>query len=484
MKRFVEGLDRSQSLLFPERLDDYIGEDNRVRVIDVFVDELDLGSLGFESVEPALTGRPRYPATLLKIYIYGYLNRVPSSRRLERETQRNIELIWLTGQCKPDFKTLADFRKDNGPAVRRVCSQFVLLCRRMQLFTDAVVAIDGSKFKAVNSRDRNLSEAKLKARMQQLESSVARYLDELDRADREPGQLPEARVARLQRKIASIREHMQQLASWGDVMRETPGQQLSMSDSDARSMATHGRGSGVVGYNVQMAVEAANHLIVAHEVTNEGHDRHRLASTADAAKTGMACDQLTVIADRGYYNGEQIFACEKNGVMPLVPKTQTSSSTAAGRFDKRDFRYDANSDTYRCPANEEANRRMTTVEDGSIMHIYWSTACPTCPLHNACTTARHRSIRRWEHEAVLETMQQRLDHHPEAMRVRRQTVEHVFGTLKAWMGSTHFLMRALPKVATEMSLYVLAYNMKRVMKLTRNFYILRNQAEITVASNA
>jgi transposase len=221
MKRFVEGLSRSQSLLFPERLDDYIGDDNPVRIIDVFVDELDLGSLGFESIEPALTGRPRYhPATLLKIYIYGYLNRVPSSRRMERETQRNIDLIWLTGRCSPDFKTLADFRKDNGPAIRRVCSQFVLLCRRMQLFTDAVAAIDGSKFKAVNSRDRNLSEAKLKARMKQLESNVARYLDELDRADGEPGQLPEARVAHLKRKIATVREHMHQLADIGEISED------------------------------------------------------------------------------------------------------------------------------------------------------------------------------------------------------------------------------------------------------------------------
>ncbi|HKT26559.1 IS1182 family transposase [Dyella sp.] len=466
MKRFVDSVDRSQAVLFPERLDDYIDEDNPVRVIDVFVNELDLGNVGFDGVTPAPTGRPGYhPNILLKIYIYGYLNRIPSSRRLERETQRNIELIWLAGRCSPDFKTLADFRKDNGAAIRRVCGQFVLLCRRMQLFTDAVAAVDGSKFKAVNSRDRNLSEAKLKARIQQLESSVARYLDELDRADREPGQLPEARVAHLQRKIATVREHMAHLKSLGDAMRRTPDQQLSMTDPDARSMATHGRGSGVVGYNVQMAVEAANHLIVAHEVTNEGHDRHRLASTAGAAKTAMACDELTVIADRGYYKGEEILACEQNGITPLVPKTQTSSSMAAGRFDKRDFRYDANRDSYRCPANEEAPRRMTTIEDGSMVHVYWPSTCPACPLRSACTTARYRRIRRWEHEAVLDTMQRRLDHHPEAMRVRRQTVEHVFGTLKAWMGSTHFLMRTLPKVATEMSLYVLAYNMKRVIKI-------------------
>jgi hypothetical protein len=356
---------------------------------------------------------------------------VPSRRRLERETQRNIELIWLTGRCAPDFKTLADFRKDNGTAIGRVCSQFVLLCRRMQLFTDAVAAIDGSNFKAVNSRDRNQSQAKLKARMQQMEASVARYLDELDRADHEPGQLPEARVTHLQRKIATVCEHMQQLAALGDAMRQAPDHQLSMTDPDARSMATHGRGSGMVGYNVQIAVEAANHLIVAHEVTNEGHDRHRLARTADATKKAIACDALIVIADRGYYTAEQILACEQNGVTPSVPKAQTSSSTAAGRFDKRDFHYDALRDRYRCPANEEAPRRMTTVEDGLSIQVYGSSACPACPLRSACTTSRYRRIRRWEHEAVLETMRQRLDHHLHAMRGRRQTVEHVFGTLKA-----------------------------------------------------
>lgn len=466
MKRFVEGVDRSQSVLFPERLEDYIDEDNPVRVIDVFVDELDLGGLGFDGVTPAATGRPSYhPGTLLKIYIYGYLNRVPSSRRLEREAQRNIELIWLTGRCAPDFKTLADFRKDNGLAIRRVCSQFVLLCRRLRLFTEAVVAIDGSKFKAVNSRDRNLSEAKLKARLQQLETSVGRYLTELDRADREPGQVPDARVAHLKRKIATVREHMQHLVGLGEAMRESPDHQLSLTDPDARSMATQGRGSGVVGYNVQVAVDATHHLIVTHEVTNEGHDRHRLASTASDAKQAMGHEQLTAIADRGYYKGEQILACEQNSITPLVPRPQTSSSQAAGRFDKRDFRYDAARDTYVCPAQQEAPRRMATVEDGATIHVYWSSACPACPLRSACTTGRHRRIRRWEHEAVLEAMQRRLDQQPDAMRVRRQTVEHVFGTLKAWMGSTHFLMRRLPKVATEMSLQVLAYNMKRVIKI-------------------
>ena len=466
MKRFVEGADRSQSVLFPERLDDYIEEDHPVRVIDVFVDALDLRELCFAGVEPAATGRPAYhPATLLKIYIYGYLNRVQSSRRLEREAQRNVELIWLTGRCMPDFKTIANFRKDHGAAIRRVCSQFVLICRRMKLFTEAVVAIDGSKFKAVNSRDKNLTNAKLKARLEQLETSVARYLAELDRADREPGQVPAARVKHLAQKIATVRDQVQQLNALGKTMRESPDQQVSLTDPDARAMATHGRGSGIVGYNVQAAVDAEHHLIVAHEVTNEGHDRHQLSTMAKNAKEAMDKGVLTALADRGYYKGEELLACEQSDVTPLVPKPLTSSSKANGRFDKRDFRYVAEHDVYQCPAGEQAPRRMSTVEDGKTIHVYWSSACPTCPLRSQCTTGRYRRIRRWEHESVLEKLQTQLDERPEAMRIRRRTVEHTFGTLKAWMGATHFLTRTLPKVATEMSLHVLAYNMKRVMKI-------------------
>ncbi|MBB6249466.1 IS1182 family transposase [Rhodanobacter sp. A1T4] len=466
MKRFVEGVDRSQNVLFPARLDDYIEEDHPVRVIDVFVDELDLRGLGFAGVEPASTGRPAYhPATLLKVYIYGYLNRVQSSRRLEREAQRNIELIWLTGRCIPDFKTIADFRKNNGVAIRRVCSHFIVLCRQMKLFTDTVVAIDGSKFKAVNSRDKNLTQAKLKARLEQLEASVARYLAELDRADRAHGRVPAIRVKHLTQKITAVREQVKQLNALGKVMQETPDKQVSQTDPDARAMATHGRGSGIVGYNVQAAVEATHHLIVAHEVTNEGHDRHQLTAMALRAREAMDQDTLVAVADRGYYKGEELLACEQVGITPLVPKPLTSNSRANGRFDKRDFYYLTDRDAYQCPAGEQANWRMRTIEGSMNIDVYWSSACPNCPLRDQCTTARYRRIRRWEHESVLETLQCRLDERPDAMRVRRQTVEHIFGTLKAWMGSTHFLMRTLPKVATEMSLHVLAYNMKRVMKI-------------------
>jgi transposase len=295
MKRYVEGENRSQSTLFPESLDDYIVEDNPVRVVDVFVDELDLKTLGFEGAEPEATGRPPYhPATLLKIYIYGYLNRIQSSRRLERESQRNVELIWLTGRLMPDFKTIADFRKDNGKAITRVCREFVVLCRSLSLFSEAIVAMDGSKFKAVNNRDKNFTDRKLKARMQQLEESVARYLADLDRADRDPVAVTESRIEHLKSKVATVKEQTKRLRQIGEQMAQAPDGQVSLTDPDARSMATSGRGTGVVGYNVQTAVDAQHHLIVCHEVTNVGHDRTQLSCMAKQTREAVGTQKLMI----------------------------------------------------------------------------------------------------------------------------------------------------------------------------------------------
>jgi transposase len=466
MKRFIQSEDRSQSTLFPECLDDYIADDNPVRVIEVFVDELDLGTLGFEGAEPKATGRPAYhPSVLLKIYIYGYLNRLQSSRRLERETQRNLELIWLTGRLTPDFKTIADFRKDNGPGIRRVCREFIMLCRNLDLFSEAIVAIDGSKFKAVNNRDKNFTERKLQARMEQLEESVGRYLAELDRADREPAAVSEGRVSRLKEKITGLKAQMRRLNQVGEQMQAAPDRQVSLTDPDARSMATSGRGTGIVGYNAQIAVDAKHHLIVAHEVTNRGHDRQQLSPMAQQAGQAIGNAHLTVLADRGYFNGEQILECEQNGIATLVPKPLTSNNKAAGLFDKRDFVYLPDSNEYRCPAGERAIWRFTTIEHGLTLHKYWSSACPKCPIKARCTTGTNRRIARWEHEDILDRMQERLERTPEASKLRRSTVEHTFGTLKAWMGATHFLTRTLPRVSTEMSLHVLAYNLKRMMQI-------------------
>jgi transposase len=467
MKRFVVGQDRSQLILLPECLDDYVGEENPVRIVDAFIDELDLAVLGFAGVIPEATGRPSYhPVTLLKIYLYGYLNRVQSSRRLERETQRNLELIWLTGRLMPDFKTIADFRKDNGEAIRAVCSQFVALCRRLNLFTQAVVAIDGSKFKAVNNRDKNFTVAKLGKRMEQVDASIARYLAALDRADRDESDVAEAKSVRLKEKIAGLRRQMQCLKEMEQTVQAAPDQQVSLTDPDARSMATSGRGTGVVGYNVQIVVAAEHHLIVAHEVINQGHDRSQLAPMALKAQEATGCEQVTALADRGYFSGDQVLSCEGTGVMPIVPKTLTSSGTKRGFFTRQDFVYDAEHDHYTCPAGAKltkVQRRADHTEDfDRYRHL---SACFTCPLRPQCTPTKLRLIKRWENEDVLDKMQTRLDRMPDAMGVRRQTVEHPFGTLKAWMGATHFLTRTVDKVRTEMSLHVLAYNLKRMIRI-------------------
>jgi transposase len=467
MKRFVEGTDRGQSTLFPDCLEDWICEDNPVRVIDVFVDGLDLDELRFSGVDPEATGRPSYhPSVLLKLYIYGYLNRVQSSRRLEREAGRNVEVMWLTGRLVPDHKTIADFRKDNGTAIRKVCAQFVTLCREIGLLTKASVAIDGSKFKAVNNRDKNFTRAKMERRLAQIEASVARYLSQLDTADlQEPSEALAAKTAHLKEKLAKLTTEIQRLKAIEKEMLASPDQQISMTDPDSRSMATSGRGSGVVGYNVQVAVDTEHHLIVTHEVTNTGSDRSQLANVASQAKDVLGADHLDVVADRGYFNSTEILACEQADITVTLPKPMTSGAKSDGRFGKQDFVYLPTEDVYRCPAGEKLTYRYTNEEDGKTLRRYWTTACPRCPLKSQCTKGAERRITRWEHEHVLEAVQQRLDENPQAMRQRRETVEHPFGTLKMRMGATHFLMKRLPKVATEMAMHVLAYNLTRVMNI-------------------
>jgi transposase len=467
MKRFVEGLDRGQSTLFPECLADWIDENNPVQVIDVFVDELDLADLGFDGVAPEATGRPSYhPSVLLKLYIYGYLNRIQSSRRLEREAARNVEVMWLTGRLVPDHKTIADFRKDNGGAIRKVCARFIMLCRRLDLFADVSVVIDGSKFKAVNNRDRNFTRAKMERRLAQIEESVARYLHQLDSADRqEPSEARTTKTNRLKEKIAKLKQEVQRLHGLEAQMLAAPDQQISLTDPDSRSMATSGRGSGVVGYNVQVAADTKHHLIITHEVTNVGSDRAQLAHMAKQAKTTLEAENLDVIADRGYFSGPEILACEQAGITVTLPKPMTSHSIAEGRFAKHDFRYVPEHNVYICPAGERLANYYKVVEHGLVLHRFWTNACRYCAIKSKCTTGKDRKISRWEHEHVVEAVQYRLDKHPEKMRQRRETVEHPFGTMKARMGATHFLMKTLPRVASEMALHVLAYNLTRVMNI-------------------
>ena len=404
MKRFIEGADRTQAMLLPECVEDYVGPDNPVRVVEAFVEQLDLRAMGFEGSDPQATGRPAYhPSVLLKIYIYGYLNRIQSSRRLEQETQRNIELMWLTARLMPDFKTIANFRKDNGRAIRQVCRQFIVLCRQLKLFSQALVAIDGAKFKAVNNRDKNFTSAKMKRRMAAIDESIERYLSSMDTADRAEPEVAALKKGRLQDKIEALKQQMARLKAIETQMNASPDKQVSLTDPDARSMKN--REGGIVGYNMQTAVDAEHHLIVAHEVVTDGVDRDQLAPMAEQARQAIGTEALTVVADRGYFKSEQILECTKSGITPIVPKSLTSNNRAAGRFDKQDFIYVAEDDEYRCPAGERAIRRFTTLEAGLTIHKYWTSACPRCPIKAQCTTGHYRRITRWEHEAVLEAMQ-------------------------------------------------------------------------------
>ena len=318
---------------------------------------------------------------------------------------------------------------------------------------------------AVNARDKNFTQAKMKRRLERIDESIARYLSQLETADRQGEAVPEAKVTRLKDKITKLKQEIERLNAINAEMMKSEDNQISLTDPDARSMATSGRDTGIVGYNVQTAADTENHLIVAHEVTNVGTDRQQLANMAEQARTELDATTLNVVADRGYYDSKQILACETAGITVTLPKPMTSCAKAAGRFGKQDFVYDAAGDIYRCPAGERLTYRYTSEEEGKMLRRYWTTACHACALKTQCTTGKERRISRWEHEAVLDTVQERLDRNPDKMGLRRQTAEHPFGTIKAWMGATHFQMRTLPKVATEMALNVLAYNMKRVMRI-------------------
>ena len=478
MKRFIEGENRFQSTLFPESLEDYIAKDNSIRVVDAFVDQLDLKKLGFERAEPSDTGRPGYhPAVMLKIYVYGYLNRIQSSRRLERESHRNVELIWLTGRLMPDFKTIADFRKDNRKAIRRVCTEFVGVCRELELFSATLVAIDGSKFKAVNSRDKNFTRKSIKNRLKKTQANIDRYLAKLDQADQDEPEIREVTAEELKQKIASMEVKMEELRQHEAEVEAHPDKQVSLTDPDCRSMKKASGGSSV-GYNVQTAVDSKHHLIAAHEVTNAPSDRSQLYKMADQARAalragpqeeataaGGAQQKLTVIADPGYYRGEEIVDCYEAGITALVPKTDTSGKRAKGQYTRSDFIYDAEEDEYICPAKERMIYRFTTVEDGKQMRVYWTSQCGSCALKANCTSGKERRIKRWEKEHILEAAEALLKENPDAMRQRKQIAEHPYGTIKHWMGSTHFLMKRLPHVQAEMSLHVLAYNLRRAINI-------------------
>jgi transposase len=461
---YIEGESREQRVLFPEVLDDYISEENLVRFIDAFVDGLEMEELGFDRTAPKETGRPPYdPRDLLKLYIYGYLNRVRTGRTLERECQRNVELMWLMRKLRPDFKTITDFRKDNRKAFRGVFRQFVLLCKGLGLVGGELVAVDGSKFKAVNSGQRNFSQKKLEERLKKIDEKVERYLDEMDRGDEE-GKDTEISAAELKQKIEKLKERK---GRYEELLKElgASGQsQVSLTDPESRAMALTPRGE--VSYNVQTAVDRKHHLIVEQDVTNEGLDNHQLFTMAQKTKQMLGQDELQVVADMGYYNHEELKRCEEAGITTYVSKPLVSKNTARGLFGKEKFVYEADGDCYRCPAKERLDFRFETQEGDKKFRYYWTKACPGCALKAQCTTdPRFHRIKRWEHEAVLERIEQRVNANTVILKLRKQLVEHPFGTIKFWNDQRHFLMRGLEKVKAEFSLSTLAYDIKRALNI-------------------
>ncbi len=467
MKRFIEEACRTQSTLFPDQLDDYVAQDNPVRVIDAFIEGLDLRQLNFQRVDPKVTGRPGYhPSTLLKLYVYGYLNRIQSSRRLEREAQRNVELMWLIGRLQPDFKTIADFRKDNGKAIQNVCREFVEICRKLDLFAKSMIAIDGSKFKAVNSKQKNDTQASMKRRIARAEKHIEDYLRTLDAKDKDEPVADERDVPELKEKLELLRIHLEELKQREKEVKAHPDKQLSETDPDSRLMKQSTVGS-LVGYNVQTAVDTDHKIIVAHEVTNSPVDRGQLLPMSKMAQDALNKDELTVFADRGYYKGTDIYSCVNASIVTLVPKSKTSINGATGLFERNAFKYDPHLNQYLCPAGEVLSLRYRSVENDMAIDTYYGSipVCRACRLKPKCTVGVNRRVRRWEHENVLEKMTEKLNEVPDAMTIRARTVEHPFGTMKLWMGARHFLMKRLKNVKTEMSLQILAYNMRRMMSI-------------------
>ena len=470
MSGYITGESRSQSTLFPEMLDDYVHEDNPVRVVDAFVDELDLAKLEFVRAEPSHTGRPGYhPSTLLKLYLYGYLNRIQSSRRLECESQRNVELMWLLQRLAPDFKTIADFRKDNAKGIKNTCKAFVELCRKLNMFKDGIVAVDGSKFKAVNNSDRNYTKTTIKRKIAHTEKHIENYLSQLDEADQEAQPAP---VDKIKDRIAMLREHLSKMKSAENVIDSGEVSQVSLTDPDCRSMKTRSIGR-TIGYNVQTAIDTTNHLIVANYVTNAVSDRAELNSIAEKAQKAVRKNHMIVLADKGYYSGWEVKKVQDKGMIPIVPRTLTSANIKKGWFTKQDFHYESQYDQYRCPAGEVVKWRFSNEERGKIIHNYWSSNCSSCQLKAKCTTSINRRISRWEHEDSLDEMEEILQDWPDSMNLRKSTVEHPFGTIKSWMGATHFLTKRIKNVSTEMNLNVLAYNIKRMINIIGSESLIR-----------
>jgi transposase len=458
---YVEGTNREQVVLFPAVIDDYISAENAVRFVEAFVNQLELGALGFSKAEPEERGRPAYdPRDLLKLYIYGYVNEIRSSRKLERETIRNVELMWLLRRLTPDHKTIANFRKDNARVLPTVFREFTRVCRELNLYGRELVGVDGSKFRAVNSGDRNFTEAKLNKRLQWIEEKIAKYLAALQAEDEAESKESEISAAELEAKIVELQNRQLVYEGLKQQLAESGEKQISLTDADARLMK--GRQGHHVSYNVQIAVDSKHKLVADFALTNEGNDLNCLAEMAQGAQQELGAQQLKVCADRGYYNTAQIKACEDAGIEVHMERPQPAQTESI--FPLEQFSYDESKDFYTCPADKRLSYR--TFDKAKQVRCYWTEACHSCPLKTQCTTGKGpRKIKRPLGQAAADRMLQRVAQNPECLRLRKQLVEHPFGTMKRSMGFDYFLMRGKEKVGSETSLMLLAYNLKRVIKL-------------------
>lgn len=458
---YINGTTRSQQTMFPDTLDDYVEDNNTVRGVAAFVEYLNFKELEFVRAEPAETGRPGYdPRVMLGIYIWGQLNGMRSSRRLERECRRNVELMWLTGKLFPDFKTIANFRKNNGASLRGVLVEFRMWCDSEGLFGKELAAVDGSKFKAVNSMNQNYTKGRLQKLIKREQEKVDLYLKEMEEADREEGEEEERKLTaeELQKKIAGIKDHLEKHKELERKLEESGESQISLTDPDARLMQM-GKGADVC-YNLQTAVDSKHKLIVAVEVTNACADQGQLAEIAKQTKEALGVEELEVVADGGYFEGTTIKECEEAGIITYVPVEQTE---VKGIFPRSQFQYDEQNDLYVCPAGAELTVITHFKRNQREIKVYGTSACNGCALKRQCTTSKRagRKIERWIHQAVIDRQVERNRRHPKIQRQRSGLIEHVFGTLKRAMGQTYFLTKGKEKVSTEASLMVLGYNFKR-----------------------
>jgi transposase len=466
---YVEGVARNQIILFPEKIDDYIREDNTVQFVDAFVDVLDLGALGFKRAQPQEIGRPPYdPGDMLKLYLWGYLNRIRSSRSLERESHSNLEVMWLIKKLTPDFKTIADFRKDNKEAIKKVCKEFILLCKRLELFGGELVAIDSSKFRAVNCKKRNFNKAKLEHRIREIEKAVDEYFKELEDNDNKEASAEAVKAEELKARIQWLKEKGEEYKALLKRLIKSGESQISLTDPDSRAMMNNQRVE--VCYNVQATVDSKHKLILDHEVTNEGTDYNYLGKMAQRAKDILGAEKLEVLADKGYYDAEQIKECVAQGIIPYIPEKE--SHKYAGKdlpqspFSESKFRYEEEKDCYICPGGSELTFRRKREQNGRVMKIYQGEDCQGCTLRAQCTThLRGRTISRWEYKEILEDMRQRVANNRHKVKIRQWLSEHPFGTMKRGFNQGYLLLKGLAKVEAEISLTILSYNVKRTINI-------------------